>query len=40
MDNIFLPKKKIKGKKKMRPPYWLKKRTPAGQETEVSCRVA
>ena len=41
MDNIFLPKKKIKGIKiKMRPPYWLQKRTPAGPETEVFFRVA
>ena len=40
MDNIFLPKNKIKGKKKKRPPYWLQKRTPAGPETEVFFRVA
>ena len=32
----FPTKKKIMGKKKkMRPPYWLQKRTPAGPETEV-----
>ena len=37
MDIIFLPKKKkLWGKKKkIRPPYWLQKRTPAGPETEV-----
>ena len=39
-DNIFLPKKKVKGKKTKRPPYWLHKRTPAGPETEVFFRVA
>ena len=34
-------KKKIMGKKtKMRPPYWLQKRTPAGPETEVFFRLA
>ena len=31
----FPTKKKIKGKKKKRPPYWLQKNTPAGPETEV-----
>ena len=41
MENIFLPKNKIKEKKKkMRPPYWLQKRTPAGPETEVFFRLA
>ena len=41
IDNIFLPKKKIKDKrKKVRPPYWLQKRTPAGPETEVFFRLA
>ena len=36
----FPTKKKNEGKKKERPPYWLKKRTPAGPETEVFFRVA
>ena len=35
MDNIFLPKKKLREKKKKWPPYWLQKRTPSGPETEV-----
>ena len=38
---IFSYQKKLrKKKKKMRPPYWLQKRTPAGPETEVFFRLA